>query len=128
MGGIGNNQFVVDMMLDGDLVGVPFGRGIGNFHARAREGGWRPNVQERPATAAGNPQARIFAVPMAIWIGIAGMIVGGAAMMSAARQWFRELEVPPSEVVKQKVGQTMAATSAGASAWKKHNAMQKANA
>ena len=45
-----------------------------------------------------------------------------------ARQWFRELEVPPSEVVKQKLGQTMAATSAGASAWKKHNAMQKANA
>jgi len=61
-------------------------------------------------------------------IGVAGMIVGGAAMMSAARQWFRELEIPPSEVVKQKVGQTMAATSAGASAWKKHNAMQKANA
>jgi hypothetical protein len=61
-------------------------------------------------------------------IGIAGMIVGGAAMISAARQWFRELEVPPSEVVKQKFGQTMAATSAGASAWKQHNAMQRANA
>jgi hypothetical protein len=61
-------------------------------------------------------------------IGIAGMIVGGAAMAAAARQWFRELDVPPSEVVKQKFGQTVAATSAGASAWKKHNAMQKANA
>ncbi|HKD88126.1 MAG TPA: hypothetical protein VKB62_06300, partial [Streptosporangiaceae bacterium] len=47
-------------------------------------------------------------------IGIAGMIVGGTAMMSAARQWFRELEVPPSEVVKQKFGQTKAATAAGA--------------
>jgi hypothetical protein len=61
-------------------------------------------------------------------IGIAGMIVGGTAMMAAARQWFREQEVPPSEVVKQKVGQTMAATAAGANAWKQHNAMQRANA
>jgi ferredoxin-NADP reductase len=61
-------------------------------------------------------------------IGIAGMIVGGTAMMAAARQWFRELEVPPSEVVKQKFGQTKAATAAGASAWKQHNAMQRANA
>ena len=61
-------------------------------------------------------------------IGIAGMIVGGTAMMSAARQWFRELEVPPSEVVKQKFGQTKAATAAGASAWKQHNTMQRANA
>ena len=61
-------------------------------------------------------------------IGIAGMIVGGTAMMSAARQWFRDLDVPPSEVVKQKFGQTMAATAAGASAWKQHNAMQGAKA
>ena len=61
-------------------------------------------------------------------IGIAGMIVGGAAMMSAARQWFREQEVPPSEVVKQKFGQATAATAAGANAWKQHNTMQRANA
>ena len=59
-------------------------------------------------------------------IGVAGMIVGGAAMMSAARQWFREQEVPPSEVVKQKFGQATAATPAGANAWKHHNAMQHA--
>ena len=61
-------------------------------------------------------------------IGITGMIVAGTTMMSAARQWFRELDVPPSEVVKQKFGQTVAATAAGASAWKQHNAMQRANA
>ncbi len=61
-------------------------------------------------------------------IGFTGMIIGGAAMVAAARQWFRELEVPPSEVVKQKLDQTRAATAAGASAWKAHNAMQHANA
>lgn len=57
-------------------------------------------------------------------IGMTGLIVGGSAIMSATRRWFRELEVPPSEVVKQKLSQTKAATAAGASAWQRHNAMQ----
>ncbi len=63
-------------------------------------------------------------------IGVTGMIVGGAAMFSATRQWFRELEVPPSEIVKHKWGQTKAATTAGASAWQQHhhNGMQHARA
>ena len=54
-------------------------------------------------------------------IGLAGLIVGGTAMISATRKWLRELEVPPSEVVKQKLNQTKAATMAGASAWQHHN-------
>jgi hypothetical protein len=54
-------------------------------------------------------------------IGLTGLIVGGTAMVSATRQWLGELEVPPTEVVKQKLGQTKAATAAGASAWKRHN-------
>lgn len=53
-------------------------------------------------------------------IGLTGLIVGGSAMVSATRRWLRELEVPPTEVVKHKLGQTVAATSAGASAWKHH--------
>jgi hypothetical protein len=54
-------------------------------------------------------------------IGLTGLIVGGTAMVSATRQWLGELDVPPTEVVKQKLGQTKAATAAGASAWKEHN-------
>jgi 4-hydroxy-3-methylbut-2-en-1-yl diphosphate synthase IspG/GcpE len=54
-------------------------------------------------------------------MGLAGMVVGGTAMASATRKWFRELEMPPTEVVKQKVSQTKAATIAGASAWQAHN-------
>ena len=61
-------------------------------------------------------------------IGLSGMIVGGTAMMSATRKWFRELEVPPSEVVKHKWGQTKAATTSAASAWQHHNGMQKTHA
>jgi hypothetical protein len=54
-------------------------------------------------------------------IGLCGLIVGGTSMASATRRWFRELEVPPSEVMKQKWGATKAATTAGASAWQQHN-------
>jgi len=54
-------------------------------------------------------------------MGVAGLIVGGTAMMSAARKWFRELDVPPAEVLKRKWGQTRAATVAGASAWQHHD-------
>jgi hypothetical protein len=54
-------------------------------------------------------------------IGMSGLIVGGTAIMSATRRWFRELEVPPSEVVKHKLGATKAATIAGASAWQEHH-------
>jgi hypothetical protein len=62
-------------------------------------------------------------------IGITGMLVGGTALASASRKWFRELEVPPSEVVKHKWNQTRAATTAGASAWQQQqNGMQKAHA
>jgi hypothetical protein len=61
-------------------------------------------------------------------IGMSGLIVGGTALMSATRRWFRELEVPPGEVVKHKLGQTKAATVAGATAWHHHNGMQPAHA
>jgi hypothetical protein len=61
-------------------------------------------------------------------IGISGVIVGGTALMSATRRWFRELEVPPGEAVKHKLGQTRAATVAGATAWHHHNGMQPAHA
>jgi hypothetical protein len=50
-------------------------------------------------------------------IGLAGAIVGGHAMVSGMQRWFRELEVPPTEVVKHKWGQARAATMAGAQAW-----------
>jgi hypothetical protein len=53
-------------------------------------------------------------------IGLTGLFVGVGTITSAARKWFRELEVPPSEVVKHKWGATKAATHAGASAWQQH--------
>lgn len=61
-------------------------------------------------------------------IGLIGMIVSGTAMASACRQWFQELEVPPSEAVKHKWSQTKAASAAGAAAWQQHNGVQRTHA
>jgi hypothetical protein len=60
-------------------------------------------------------------------IGLIGAIVSGTALASAGRQWFRDLEVPPSEVVKHKWGQTKAATAAGSAAWQQHNGVHRAH-
>ncbi len=62
-------------------------------------------------------------------IGFTGVLVGASAMVSATRQWLRDLEVPPTEVVKHKLNATKAATVAGASAWQQHqNGVQRAHA
>jgi hypothetical protein len=55
-------------------------------------------------------------------IGLSGMIVGGTAMVSATRQWFRELEGPSVEGAKTKLSQRTAAKMANASAWQQPTA------
>lgn len=54
-------------------------------------------------------------------ISICGIGISGTAMLSAARRWMKAQQEPPSVVVKRKLAQakaaTTAATSAGASAW-----------
>ncbi len=59
-------------------------------------------------------------------IALIGMIVSGTAIASACRKWLRDLEVPPSEVVRHKWDQTKAATAAGTAAWQHHNGIQRA--
>jgi hypothetical protein len=56
-------------------------------------------------------------------IGMAGAIVGGHALLFATLRWLRDLEVPPTEVVRHKWSQTKAATTAGAQAWHTSNGM-----
>jgi hypothetical protein len=60
-------------------------------------------------------------------IGLMGMLVSGTAMASACRQWFRELEVTPTEAARHKWNQTKAAGAAGAAAWQ-HNPIQRTHA
>jgi hypothetical protein len=57
-------------------------------------------------------------------IALVGVIVSGSALSSALRQYYRDLEVPPSEVLKHTWGQTKAAAAAGTAAWQQHNGIQ----
>ena len=56
-------------------------------------------------------------------IALVGVAIGGFHLLSAVRQWVSEMEVPPSELAKQKLAQARAAAAAagaaGASAWQK---------
>jgi hypothetical protein len=46
-----------------------------------------------------------------------GMGITGTAMFNAIRRWLRAQQEPPSAVMKRKMAQAKAATTAGASAW-----------
>lgn len=50
-------------------------------------------------------------------LALAGLAVGGSHLISAIRQWVREMEVPPSELARQKWAKAQAAAMAGANAW-----------
>ncbi len=50
-------------------------------------------------------------------IALVGVAIGGFHLLSAVRQWVSEMEVPPTEVAKQKLAQAKAAAAAGAGAW-----------
>ena len=50
-------------------------------------------------------------------IALAGLTVGGSHVVSATRQWIKEMEVPPSELARIKWGQARSAAAAGTAAW-----------
>jgi len=50
-------------------------------------------------------------------IALTGLAVGGAHLLSVTRQWINEMEVPPSELARQKWTQARAAMAAGTAAW-----------
>jgi hypothetical protein len=50
-------------------------------------------------------------------IALAGLAVGSTHLLTAIRQWVREMEVPPSELARLKWAQARAAAAAGAAAW-----------
>jgi hypothetical protein len=59
----------------------------------------------------------VLALLGSLLIGL-GMAMGGTAVISAARQWVRQQETPPSETAKQKLQQLRTAAAAGADAWR----------
>ena len=50
-------------------------------------------------------------------IALIGLAIGGGHLVAATRRWVKEMEVPPSELAKQKWAQARTAVEAGTSAW-----------
>ena len=50
-------------------------------------------------------------------ISLCGMGISGTAAVNAFRRWIMAQQEPPSQIVKRKISQAKAATTAGASAW-----------
>ena len=50
-------------------------------------------------------------------LGATGLLLGSTAVVSAARQWVRQLDEPPTETAKRTWKQAMAAGRAGAKAF-----------
>ncbi len=50
-------------------------------------------------------------------IAMVGLAIGGGHLVAATRRWVKEMEVPPSELARQKWAQARTAVEAGTSAW-----------
>jgi hypothetical protein len=65
-------------------------------------------------------------------LGLAGLAVGGTALVAAVRHWARELDEPPTEMARRRWEQAKAAgtaaTAAGQSAWRDGDAHQRPKA
>lgn len=53
-------------------------------------------------------------------LGATGILIGTASLLSAARQWIKQLDRPPSETAKLRWKQLKHAGTAGAKAWREH--------
>ena len=51
-------------------------------------------------------------------LGLTGMVLVGSALLSATRQWVKQLEQPPSVMARRRWQQAKVAASAGAQAWR----------
>ena len=51
-------------------------------------------------------------------LGFTGMALVSSALLSATRQWVKQLEQPPSELARRRWQQAKVAASAGAEAWR----------
>lgn len=61
-------------------------------------------------------------------LALIGVIVSGSALASSCRNYLRDLDAPPSEVLRHTWDQTKAAAAAGTAAWQQHNGIQRTRA
>jgi hypothetical protein len=67
---------------------------------------------------------RGFVVSGAVLVGVGGLLgatgvlLGTYAILSATRQWMKQMETPPSVLATQRLHQAKVATAAAADAWR----------
>ena len=76
------------------------------------------------ANGSGGPQFRTaYLIVSAAMVGagtmiaLAGLAVGAGHMMSSTRRWVNDMDVPVSQLARNKLSQARVAMSAGAQAW-----------
>jgi hypothetical protein len=79
------------------------------------------------ANGSGGPQFRTaYLIVSAAMVGggtmiaLAGLAVGAGHMMSSTRRWVNDMDVPVSQLAKNKLSQARTAMSAGAQAWQQN--------
>jgi hypothetical protein len=61
-------------------------------------------------------------------LGATGILLGTYAVVTATREWMKQLEVPPSEIARQKLRQARSAGAAAAEAWRNPSSGKSASA
>src|ERR1019366_2602432 len=75
VGDIAQHDLVAHVMLARHLVHASLGGGIGDKHARLREGAGGPDVDEPAAPTVGHPQAGILPIPAAVEVGVGSVVI-----------------------------------------------------
>jgi hypothetical protein len=73
-----------------------------------------PEVKSGPLIVGGS------LIGIGIAVAAVGLAVAGAHLVSATREWMRQLDVPPSQFAQLKWAQAKTAAASGANSWREH--------
>ena len=73
-----------------------------------------PKVKSGPLIVGGS------LIGIGVAVAAVGLAVAGAHLVSATREWMRQLDVPPSQFAQLKWEQAKTAAATGANSWREH--------
>jgi hypothetical protein len=89
----------------------------GDIHGKRKKDGAVSDAQKGPQFESGPLITGATLLGVGALIAAVGLAVGGGHLIAATRRWVKEMEVPPSELARQKWAQARTAVEAGTSAW-----------
>ena len=87
---------------------------MANGAVDSRPDGTWPEVKSEPLIVGGS------LIGIGIALAAVGLAVAGSHVVSATRQWMRQLEIPPSQFAQLKWEQAKTAAATGANSWQEH--------